>query len=122
MKTLDEVRSALAAHGIQIGPCRYTVAFDMLRFARAQQAESAILKGLHDYMDLCICVNPMLPHDAQCVTLVHEIDHALYNSIGMHEDEVGDANEEKLVEALCAPRLDLLRRNPLLVEFLTWGW
>jgi hypothetical protein len=51
-------------------------------------------------------------------TLLHECLHACWSLIGASED-VNDAVEERLTLRLAPVLLEMLRRNPALVAYLT---
>lgn len=60
-----------------------------------------------------------LPADKLREVLLHEALHATFDACGQ-PTLFGDVeDEERVVHALTGPLLDLLRRNPRFVEFLT---
>lgn len=64
--------------------------------------------------------HPTSPPAAVAETLLHEILHCVTESAGINA-ELGEAEEEKLVRRVAPLLLDVLRRNPDLVAYLTGG-
>ena len=52
-------------------------------------------------------------------TVMHEVLHALLENVGLAYEMREDDYEEKVVRRLAPALLDLLRRNPRLVQYLT---
>lgn len=113
------MRKPLPAN-IEVGP----VAFDVVPTSGNPSAQAAI--QAHDARGLCvtetatIMVDEALHPSALRVTLLHETLHALTHHAGLAGELNGhnDRLEEFVVQALAAPLLDTLRRNPALVAFL----
>lgn len=100
---------------IDVGPFTYTVVTDELDVLRTCVSEHKELLGFHDEKALRIVVDPSQAPGQQRDTLLHELLHAVAAMTGA---DLGD-NEEKVVRRLSPALLDLLRRNPNLVRFLT---
>lgn len=55
--------------------------------------------------------------DQQRDTVWHETMHAIFEFMQLHHDF--DESEERIISALATGTLDVLRRNPELVQYLT---
>lgn len=103
---------------VQIGPRRYDVLLDLEELHRIEHDEGDDLYGQSDHGKLRIIVDPTLPFDQLADTLLHEVLHGLTELTGIIDD-LGHKREERMVRRLTPALLDLLRRNPELVEYLT---
>lgn len=98
---------------VQVGPKTYTVTTDSVEVDK-QDAEGVCLAKYEK-----IFLHPDLPAGTERVAMLHEIFHACFD-----DHTVGGPFEKvELEELACsalAPRfLDVLRRNPRLVAYLT---
>lgn len=102
---------------IDVGPYRYRVVVDGDAIARVSVADGApALAGHHDPAAQVITIDPALGPDAMAETLLHEVLHA---SLEQVPNDLTTAEEEGLVLGLGFVVLDVLRKNPALVTFLT---
>jgi hypothetical protein len=100
---------------LELGPHRYRI--------DASDETGQLLHGEDARGDsrpdqLLIRLNLQIPHTSAAETLLHETLHAAWDqtSLGLvHDDDA----EEVVVKALAPLLLDLLRRNPKLVAYLT---
>lgn len=94
---------------VQVGPHRYRVALD-----RVGLLESSDRVGATSADRLVIALEPTLPHTAMADTLLHEVVHAVLDTAELEPDL-----EERVARCLGTGLLDVLRRNPQLVAYLT---
>lgn len=100
---------------VDIGPHRYHIDFS---------PETGLL--LHDEMncgdsrpDRCLVrLDLQRPQTKVAETLLHELVHCVWSQTPCRVSDY-DSHEEEIVSALAPWFLDLLRRNPLLVAYLT---
>lgn len=64
-----------------------------------------------------IVVRPGLPADKEREVLLHEVLHAVVTAANLGWED--DSDEERIVRSMTGPLLDVLRRNPALVKYLT---
>lgn len=69
------------------------------------------LLGQCDSNALVIRVAPEIPKERQAVILLHEILHAVFNHVGLDED-----NEEQIVTAVANELYAVFKNNPKLKE------
>lgn len=101
-----------------VGPHRYRVRFNTDAVAAASLEHGARLLGRCDTEACTIVVDPRLAGTMQRETLTHEVLHACMDVIGAGDD-LGHDTEERVVRRLAPVLLDVLRRNPGLVSWLT---
>lgn len=102
---------------ITVGPYRYRVVADADALARgAIEDGTGRLAGRHDPARQVIAIDPDLGPDAEAETLTHELLHAALEQV---PNELTNEQEERLVLGLGFVLLDVLRRNPALVAYLT---
>ena len=103
---------------ISVGPHSYVVVKDQAELDR-KSIERQIVgpQGHHDPVALRILVTEQQAPGQQRDTLLHEVLHALTEMTGLH-NEWSEEKEEAVVRRLTPALLDVLRRNPDLVEFL----
>lgn len=103
----------LPAH-ILVGPAVFTVSTDEVDLLRAANEMHFDLLGHCDPRRSRITINPEQSSHRMRATLLHECLHAVFEQLGLAGDD-----EEATVARLAPALLDLLRRNPDLVTFLT---
>lgn len=103
---------------IRVGPHRYKVGADRARMNDICRKESRDLLGHCNHWTLEITIEPTLAGDQKAETLLHEVLHAVVTVTGLG-DEWGADKEEAAVNRLSPVILDVLRRNPRLVAYLT---
>lgn len=103
---------------VQVGPHRYTLTVDADEMNRVQVAERRGLMGHTDHAHLKIVVSPDQAPDQAADTILHEVLHTITWSTNLDE-RLGAKREEDLVCRLTPLLLDVLRRNPDLVRYLT---
>lgn len=103
---------------LQVGPYRYRVTTDEDAIAHKSVEQQTTLLGHTDPNALVILLNlgKSAPGNERD-TLLHECLHALFAQTGQATDMQDD--EEQFVRRLTPALLDLLRRNPRLVAYLT---
>lgn len=102
---------------VVIGPYRYRVVVDQAIVDAACREAGAHLCGSADHQTQTISISPKLGPDARAEVLVHECVHAIFEQTSVERGLKGDV--ERVVEVLGYGILDLLRRNPELVAYLT---
>lgn len=104
---------------IQVDPIQYVVVSDhTARTRMVQESETAWSNlGLTQHSKQLILISPEQGLDYLRVTMIHELLHCILQNGPLSED-LGDDEEERLVCGLDAGLLDLLRRNPALVDWL----
>jgi hypothetical protein len=105
---------------VLVGPYRYTVVLSQPAVDAASREASAHLCGSADHLAQKISLSPKLGPDARAEVLLHECIHAIFEQTKLDAGLKFDV-AERLVEVLGYSVLDLLRRNPKLVAFLTDG-
>lgn len=104
---------------VQVGPYRYTVKVDgdaVAAFSRTTQRRAS---GYSDHEAQAIYLHPDLGPDARAETLLHECLHAILCGPVLSAQDLEE--DERLITELGYALLDLLRRNPELVAYLTKG-
>lgn len=102
---------------IQVGAYRYRVQIDQAAVDAASREARAGLCGAADHAAQVISLSPKLGPDARAEVLLHECIHCLFEQGSLERGLKGDV--ERVVEVLGYALLDLLRRNPALVAYLT---
>lgn len=105
---------------ITVGAARYAVIVDDAAITKAALEMGCVggkLCGHHNQAELKITLHPNQPPDGARDSLLHELIHALAAQTDVNRDW-GDL-EEGFVSRLTPALLDVLRRNPRLVQFLT---
>lgn len=102
---------------IHVGPFEYRVTFDEQAMTARCRAEATELLGHCDTGHLVIDVDPGQPVGQARDTTMHEALHAIVDLTGLNH-AWGDS-EEDFICRLSPAILDLLRRNPKLVAYLT---
>lgn len=103
---------------IEVGPFTYTVTTDELARRRAEGAEKSLLNGHTDCEQLTIIVDPAIAPAMLRDTVLHETLHAIADVTGLGH-EWGVEKEETIIRRLSPVLLDVIRRNPALVAYLT---
>lgn len=99
---------------IHIGPLTYRVTEELA------DHNQGVVDDLHDtygrirYSKELIILDPNQNIAHKRVALLHEVMHGCW-----HLGDRSHKNDEKAIRSLCAPLLDVLRRNPELVAYLT---
>lgn len=99
---------------LAIGPLVYAVVSDEAAYLRAVADDKVDIYGSINYGDLRIVLSPRQAAAHQRTALWHEVIHA-----ALHLTDPDLSDEERCVRALAMPLLDVLRRNPALVAYLT---
>jgi hypothetical protein len=103
---------------ITVGPFTYTVSDDRHDVDRASFEEKDQLLGGCHHTSLRIVIEPDQHPAVAAETLLHEVLHCCTQVAGLL-DELGERREEQVVRRLAPLLLDVLRRNPDLVAWLT---
>jgi hypothetical protein len=102
---------------VQVGPYRFTVITDGQSIAKMRRdSDSACRIGETDIATQTITVDGTLAADVLAETLLHEVMHAIWRTVG-RDSWTEDSAEAKVLE-FAPTLLDTLRRNPDLVAFL----
>lgn len=107
----------LPAH-IQIGPWTCAVVSDNAEINARSNEEEADLVGHWSPRALTITLRPDIARDVLAETVLHETLHGILDQIGVRS-ELGAEDTEGVVIRLAPLLLDVLRRNPQLVAYLT---
>ena len=114
MKKID------APEYVDIGPHRFSVSYaqaDMDRI-RVEHESSCVGRMLRDLTR--IVIDPAMSVSQQRGTLIHELLHAIVsNHGGWFSTKAEPMSEERAILLLEGGLLDLLRRNPRLIAWLT---
>jgi hypothetical protein len=105
---------------IVVGPVTYDVSVDEKELLEACRSERSDLFGYCSVRKQRIVVGLDQGDDCLRDTLFHEVFHAVFDMVGLNAD-LGDDEEEKLIRRLTPAVLDVLQRNPRLVEVLVGG-
>jgi hypothetical protein len=93
--------------------------------ASRKESKEKWLAGFCDSNKLAITIAHDLPVQVQQDTLLHEVMHAVYFTVGnpLHTKfkAHGDAVEELGVASLAPLLLGVIRDNPDLIDYLTWS-
>lgn len=103
---------------IQVGPHTYRIVADKNEINRLSVEADETRLGECDPKTLTIFVDPTQADTMLRDTVLHELLHALMDLIGAGDDIARDL-EERLVRRLAPVLLELLTRNPKLIEWLT---
>lgn len=103
---------------VELGPFRYTVTTAELDLLRAAERQRSTLMGHADHETLTVVVDGRMAVGAQRETLMHELLHVVTEVAGLNSTW-SSADEEANVRRLSPIVLELLRRNPAAVAFLT---
>jgi hypothetical protein len=112
--------SKTAPAHVDVGPYRYTIVVDELTIRRAENEERARLHGRTEHSRLTIELDPSLPAVKEREVLLHEILHTVAEMVGVRSD-LGFNREESVIMRMAPALLDVLRRNPDVVAYLTGG-
>lgn len=99
---------------IQIGPLCYTVTDDEARHNKVAADNEGALWAKIFYGKPEIVLSPDQDVQHKRIALLHECLHGVWH---LHDDT--HDNDEELLRAMTADLLDMLRRNPELVAYLT---
>ena len=102
---------------VQVGPYTVTLVEDQAAIDRRSVEERGRLLGHYDECTTTITLAPDLTPDIRAETILHELLHAITAMTGLANELEDD--DEKIVRRLSPALLDMLRRNPALVEYLT---
>lgn len=104
--------------GFDLGPFTYTVLVDEVAIAKVSKRQGLDLFGNCDGDMLTVTIDPGVAPGMLRETLLHEALHAVTAMSGVAYEQ-GEEGEERLVRRLSPLLLELLRRNPAFVAFLT---
>lgn len=114
---LRPLESAELPVELEIGPHRYEVIADRAALDAICRAQRTDLLGHTDSRLNTIAVAPDQAGAQLRDTLLHEALHAIFDYIGLSHDW-GPALEEHVICRLSPAVLELMRRNPVLVNYL----
>lgn len=103
---------------VQVGPFAYEIQADEDAANRVSYEDACRLIGQSNPERQTITLRPSVASMCLRDTLLHEVLHAICSLTGVSKD-LEDDEEEKAVNRIAPALLDVLRRNPALVEFLT---
>lgn len=103
---------------VHVGPHTYRVVCDAVAMAVECRDAGEDLVGRCSHRTLTIHIEPDQAASQMRDTLLHEVLHAVANMTAL-DGEWGDEREEETILRLAPALLDVLRRNPRLVAFLT---
>lgn len=103
---------------VEVGPLTFEISTDAAALERWKAKDLVDLGGRYDEATLTITVDGTYAPGFVRETLWHEILHAVFGVTGIDYEQGTDATE-RLVRRLSPALLELLRRNPELVGYLT---
>lgn len=103
---------------VQVGPMRYEVLVDELAILKAGLEEEADLHGSCDERTQRIVLNPASAPDILAEAFLHEVLHAVCFLTGV-DHALGPDKVEAVIRSMSPALLDVLRRNPDLVTYVT---
>lgn len=95
------------------GPFVFNIRSEAGPFMAAEESEKTRLYGRTDYISGTIDIRPAVALSFTQETLMHEALHAAFFAARLNPQ-----NEEEVVNSLSPVLLDLLRRNPDLLNYL----
>jgi hypothetical protein len=101
---------------VLIGPYRFAVTDEQAVADRKAVQDQQKCWGWIEYGQQRIILNPDQSEQHKRVALLHEILHGCEDL-----SDQGHEHDELIIRQLAAPLLDVLRRNPDLVAYLTEG-
>jgi hypothetical protein len=102
---------------VKAGPYRYRVVVDKAAIdAERTATRKAAAQGSCNADTQVITLDPGLAPDTLAETLLHEVFHAIYTTVGIGSEEKIQAHE--MIYRTTPTLLDVLRSNPDLVAFL----
>ena len=104
---------------VKVGPYKYSIVTDRTKCRNASKKKDKYLWGETSPVYQTIYLNPDQGADSKADTLLHELLHAVWYHQGMREHKI--ESEEQIVATLAPGILDVLRRNPKIVEYLVNG-
>jgi len=102
----------------RVGVHTYRLVFDRQAIKDASHEHGERLVGRCCTETLTVVVDPKLVGSQSAETVVHELLHAMFDTIGAGEDGVTSELEERLVRRLAPVVLGVLVDNPELVGWL----
>lgn len=99
---------------VEIGPFSYELTDDVATYNEVATSKDECDWGWCQYGKLRILVNPAQASMHKRSVVLHEVLHAV---IALSDQRVD--KEEEIIRAIAVPLLDVLRRNPDLVAYLT---
>ncbi len=102
---------------VDIGPHRYTIVCDEAAIDKVSREEQDDLLGHTDHGTTTITLSPDQSASMLADAVLHEVLHALTSVTGIAND-LGDDDDEAMVNRLSPALLDALRRNPALTAYL----
>ncbi len=103
-----------------VGPLNYALEVDENAINAASHEEKAGLLGCANHVRLQIIIRPGMAPDVEAEIVLHEVLHAINDVTGLKMRLDAD-DEEDAVNSTAPLLLDVLRRNPELVAYLTRG-
>jgi hypothetical protein len=103
---------------VQIGPYEYRLEFDEAEIHRVNRGTGRHFAGQIRYHDGRIIIQPAQPDNRVRETVLHEVLHGILDMTGLDGD-ILRANAEPFITRFSPVLLDVLRRNPALVAYLT---
>lgn len=105
---------------VRIGPFKWEVVVNqvLLDMCNVSSADEVRGDGRCDYQNTRLLISSKLTPDLTADTVLHEILHAISYSTGL-VDLLGGESDERMARMLAPALLDVLRRNPALVRYLT---
>jgi len=104
---------------VSVGPIRYDVVYDEAAIDKQGREDRDVLSGFTDLLKQRILIRPGMGADRTAEIVLHEVLHAAAD-LGHLFGEDGAA-EEDAVRRLAPILLDIMRRNPVLVDYLQAG-
>lgn len=99
---------------VWIGPHPYKMSYDSETLEREGRERGHSLAGLSNHVDQEFSIDPSQAPTGERETVLHEVLHAVFALTELSGDV-----EEDTISRLSPAMLDVLRRNPRLVAYLT---
>lgn len=103
--------------GVGVGPWYFEIKSDELTRLRRERASRSTLFGQTVVKDLLIMIDEQSAPSIQQETLLHEVMHALFATLGLDYEWEND-EEEKFIRRFSPALLNLIQRNPALIRYL----
>lgn len=101
---------------VRIGPYRYSVVLDKQAINQTRAEMKSDVAGACDFTKQIITIDPDQHADGVAEVLLHEVMHAIQNTVGIGSKERIVAHE--MIYRTAPVTLAVLRDNPELVRFL----
>ena len=114
------MNEAIRPDHVWIGPHHFDIIYDEATLGlRTMDDGQQPAWGLLSFKDGAIYLDPRRPESGVRSSLVHEILHGVWQTVGLPNGDLGGYNEELVVNALGEILSMVLRMNPNLLDYMT---